>query len=47
MLATILIYTESSTRVMDFKFLPEPRDRVKMLQKKFQELLLPYSLFMH
>ena len=47
MLATILIYTESSTRVMDFKFLPEPRDRVKMLQKNFQELLLPYSLFMH
>ena len=47
MLATILIYTESSTRVMDFKFLPEPRDRLNMLQKNYQRLFLPDQLFMN
>ena len=47
MLATKLIYTGSFTRVMDFNFLPEPRDRLSMLQKSYQALLLPNSLFMH
>ena len=46
-LAKKLIYTGSFTRVMDFKFLPEPRDRLNMLQKNYQVLFLQNSLFMH
>ena len=47
MLATNLIYTGSYTSVMNFKCLPEPRNRLKMLHKNYQSLLLPDSLFMH
>jgi hypothetical protein len=32
---------------MDFKFLPEPRDRQNMIQKNYQVLLLPDKLIMY
>ena len=41
MLATNLIYTGSSTRVMDLKIVPEPRNSLNMLQKNYQALFLP------
>ena len=47
MLATKINFTGSSTRVMDLKFLPEPRDRLNMLQKNYQRLFLPDQLFMN
>ena len=47
MVATKLIYTGNYTRVMDFKFLPEPKDRLNILQKKYQALSIPDKLIMH
>ena len=44
MLARKINSTGSYTKAMDLKFLPEPRNRLKMLQKA---LLLPDKLLMH
>ena len=40
-LSTILISTESYTRIMDLKILPEPRYNLNMFQKNYQALFLP------
>ena len=47
MLATRINSTESYTKVMDLKILPEPTNRLIMLQKKYQALFLPDQLLMH
>ena len=39
--------TESYTKVMDLKILPEPTNGLIMLQKKYQALFLPDQLLMH
>ena len=39
--------TESFTRIMDLKILPEPRYVLDMLQKNYQALSLPDKLIMH
>ena len=40
-LATKINSTESYTKVMDLKILPEPTNSLIMLQKKYQALFLP------
>ena len=40
-LSTKLISTESYTRIMDLKILPEPRYNLNMFQKNYQALFLP------
>ena len=47
MLATNLIYTGRSAKVMDLKILPEPSNGLIMLQTNYQVLFLPDYLFMH
>ena len=42
-----IISTESYTRNMDLKILPEPRYVLDMLQKNCQALSLPDKLIMH
>jgi len=39
--------TESYTRIMDLKILPEPRYGLNMFQKNYQVLFLPDKLIMH
>ena len=41
MLATKINSTGSSTKVMDLKILPQPRNGLNMLQKNYQVLLIP------
>ena len=42
-----IISTESCTRNMDLKILPEPRYDISMLQENYQALSLPDKLIMH
>ena len=42
-----IISTESCTRNMDLKILPEPRYGLIMFQKNYQALSLPDKLIMH
>ena len=42
-----IISTESYTRNMDLKILPEPRYDLNMLRKNYQALYLPDKLIMH
>ena len=42
-----IISTESYTRNMDLKILPEPRYDLNMFQKNYQALFLPEKLIMH
>ena len=46
-LATKINSTESYTKVMNLKILPEPTNGLIMLQKKYQALFLPDQLLMH
>ena len=39
--------TESYTRILDLKILPEPRYGLNMFQKNYQALFLPDNLIMH
>ena len=47
MLATRINSTESYTKVMDLKMLPDTRNGLNMRQKNYQALLLPDLLLMH
>jgi len=40
-------FTESNTRDMVLKILPEPRYELRMFRKNYQALSLPDKLFMH
>ena len=42
-----IISTESYTKNMDLKILPEPRYDLNMLRKNYQALYLPDKLIMH
>jgi len=42
-----IISTESYTRNMDLKILPEPRYGLHMFQKNYQALMLPDNLIMY
>jgi len=42
-----IIFTESYTRDMVLKILPEPRYDLNMFQKSYQTLILPDILIMH
>ena len=42
-----IISTESYTRIMDLKILPEPRYGLFMFQKNYQALFLLDKLIMH
>ena len=46
-LLTKIISTESYTKVMVLKILPEPRCVLNMFQRNYQALFLPEKLIMH